>query len=225
MPCCNCPSSSALRGLDRFFSKHSKKYIRTFRNKGLAKEQNMLVEGITKSPLAGKSLLEIGCGVGGLHITLLKQGALHATGIDVAEGMLEQARLLSKEFGTDGQTNYVLGDFTLLSPAIARADITIMDKVVCCYEQVDDLLKKSLDKTESVFALTMPHNTFIMKYLLHIPIFVGKLLRWSFHPYWHDWDRIVRQIQNAGFTTTYSNSTFAWSVYVFERTLPKPYSS
>jgi magnesium-protoporphyrin O-methyltransferase len=206
-----------MHGTNRFFSKHSKKYITAFRKKGLAKEQNMLVEGISQSPLAGKSLLEIGCGVGGLHITLLQQGAKYAIGVDVAEGMLENARLLSKESGREQQTEYRLGDFVAISDDIARADITILDKVVCCYEQVDELLRKSLEKTERTFALSFPRNTFLMKYLLQIPIFFGKLLHWSFHPYWHDWDTLLRQIQDAGFTATYTNSTIAWSVYVFER--------
>jgi hypothetical protein len=50
-----------------------------------------------------------------------------------------------------------------------------------------------------------------------VPILVGKLLRWSFHPYWHDWNAILGTIERAGFEQIYDNSTIVWAVHVFRR--------
>ena len=50
------------------------------------------MEGVRKEPFASKEILDIGCGVGALHITLLHEGAAAATGIDISEGMLQQAK-------------------------------------------------------------------------------------------------------------------------------------
>ncbi len=214
---CNCIEQSSLHGTNKFFTKFSKKYLKRFRKRGLAKEQKYLVEGITAGTIRNKSILEIGCGVGGLHLTLLKLGAASATGIEISEGMLAGAKQLSKELGFGQQTTYLLGDFAQMNGEIKDADVTILDKVVCCYEHVDELLKKSLSKTRSVYALSFPKPNVFIKLMFSIPIALGKLLRWSFHPYWHDWNRVLQQIEHHGFKQRYHNTTFIWAVYVFER--------
>ena len=201
----------------KFFSKNSKKYLRTYKRKGLAREQRMLVEGITSKPLIGKTLLEIGCGVGGLHLALLKCGAASAVGIDAAEGMIEKAKILARDESLEGSTQYLLGDFVALQPAVAAADVTILDKVVCCYENAGELVAKSLEKTRSVYALSFPKPHFLVKWSFVVPIIAAKMFRWSFHPYWHDWQKLLDSIEQRGFQKRYENSTLMWSICVFER--------
>ena len=210
-----CPR--AIQGTDKFFSKTSKRYLKRFRKKGLAKEQKFLIEGISLSKIDDKTILEIGCGVGGLHLTLLQQGAHSAVGINIAQGMLEGAKALSKELNMETQTEYILGDFVQLNGKIGDEDITILDKVICCYEDVKTLLDKSLTKTRNIYALSFPKSNFLIKLFFAISITLGKLLRWSFHPYWHDWDAAVKRIELAGFKQMYQNATFFWDVRVFER--------
>jgi len=193
--------------------------LKSFRKKGLAKEQKYLVDGITSSGIQDKSILEIGSGVGGLHISLLKKGAKSAIGIDIAQGMLDGAKTLSKELGMEARTEYILGDFVQLNGKIADADITVLDKVVCCYEDVDALLDKSLSKTRNIYALSFPKSNILIKLLISIPIILGKLLKWQFRPYWHDWDAVVKRIESAGFTQTYKNATMVWDVRVFLRSV------
>ncbi len=214
---CNCFDNSAQAGTNKFFSKFSKKYLKQFRKRGLAKEQRYLAEGIALYPIKGTSLLEIGCGVGGLHLTLLKQGAVSATGIDISEGMLQGAKQLAQEMGFDKQTTYILGDFVQTNSEISEADITILDKVVCCYENVDELLETSLAKTRKIYALSFPRPTLFIKTMFHVPIVLGKLLKWSFHPYWHEWHQILQTIEQNGFTQTFHKHTFVWDVRVFEK--------
>jgi 2-polyprenyl-3-methyl-5-hydroxy-6-metoxy-1,4-benzoquinol methylase len=211
MDCCQ----RTIQGTDKFFSKTSRKYLKSFRKKGLAKEQKYLIEGITSVAVRDKTILEIGCGVGGLHLTLLKEGAHSAVGIDIAQGMLDGAKNLSKELGMEARTEYILGDFVQLNGKITDADITVLDKVVCCYENVDVLLDKSLAKTRNIYALSFPKSNTLIKFFFFIPITVGKLLKWQFRPYWHEWDAVVKRIESAGFKQTYNNATLFWDVRVF----------
>jgi 2-polyprenyl-3-methyl-5-hydroxy-6-metoxy-1,4-benzoquinol methylase len=214
MRCC---TSSSIQGTNNFFSKHSEKYLKQFRKKGLAKEQKHLLQGIEISPVSGKSILEIGCGVGGLHLTILKHGASSALGIDISEGMIEGAKQLSKELGCENRTQYILGDVVQANGRITDADIVVLDKVVCCYENVEELLTTSLSKTRQQYALSFPHSNLLVKVSFQCLIVLGKLFRWSFHPYWHDWEKLIHTIQENGFVQTYQHSTFFWSIYVFER--------
>ena len=213
---CNC-TSAAIEGTNKFFSKQAKRYLKRFRKRGLAKEQRLLVEGIKSISLSGKSVLEIGCGIGGLHLSLLQQGASFATGIDISEGMLEGAKHLAQELGLESNTRYLLGDFVQTNGTVEHADITILDKVVCCYENLDALLVTSLDKTRHSYALSFPKSSFVVKTLFRTTAWLGQMFNWSFAPYWHDWDAMVKTIGRNGFKEAYRSNTVVWAVHVFER--------
>lgn len=211
MDCCS------TQGTEKFFSRWSKKYLKRFRKKGLAKEQRYLVEGITRDDISSKTILEIGSGVGAVHMTLLERGAASAVGVDLAEGMIQQARALAKELGLDGRTRYIVGDFAAMNGEIPASDITILDKVVCCYEDVDTLLEKSILKTGNLYAFSFPRDVLPVEWVFRTQIFVAKLFRASFRPYWHDWGSICEKIASRGFEEAYRNNTFVWDIRVFRR--------
>ncbi|HEY4612739.1 MAG TPA: class I SAM-dependent methyltransferase, partial [Bacteroidota bacterium] len=202
---------------NKFFSRWSKQYAKQFRKKGLAKEQKLLLEGIHREPLAEKRLLDIGCGVGSLHLTLLKEGAGHAIGVDLAEGMLEKAKGFAADMGVAEKASYVVGDFVQVSASVPDADITMLDKVVCCYENLDLLLVQSTGKTQRVYALTHPRNNFIVKLFFKTHILFTKLVRMKFRPYWHDWVAMRSRIAGLGFELVHESATFSWQVLVFKR--------
>lgn len=214
MTCCNGPECP---GTNKFFTRFSSKYAKRFRRKGLEKVQKHILEGIGRIPVPSAEILDIGCGVGALHIALLRQGAARAIGVDAAEGMISQARAFAEEHGVQSKVRYVLGDFTRLDHECSPADITILDKVVCCYENVHDLLAKSMEKTRRVFALSMPRETMIVRWGFSLQIAVAKLFRASFTPYWHDWNHVRTSITSSGFRPVYENRTFLWNILVFER--------
>ncbi len=202
---------------NKFFSKIAKHYARRFRRSGLGKEQRLLLEGIRRDSVQGKRVLDIGCGVGALHLSLLKEGAAHATGVDAAEGMVKKAQLLSEEFGVAEKTNYINGDFVEYAEQLHDAEITMLDKVVCCYEDVETLVKKSTEKTAAVYALTHPKESLFVKTLFKSHIALAALFRWKFHPFWHDWQKMREMIVGEGFTCVYDNSTMSWRVLVYKR--------
>ena len=108
MNCCTSPQCS---GTNDFFSKWARRYAKRFRKKGLEKVQRLLLDGIRKETVREKNILDIGCGVGSLHLTLLQEGAAGAMGIDVAEGMLEKAREFSSTLGLQEKVSYRHYDF------------------------------------------------------------------------------------------------------------------
>lgn len=214
MTCCSGPECP---GTNKFFTRFSAKYAKRFRRKGLEKVQVHLLKGIGHVPVPSAEILDIGCGVGALHIALLREGAARATGVDAAEGMIRQARAFAEKHGVQAKVQYVLGDFTLLANDLPSADITILDKVVCCYENVHELLGQSLQKTRRIFALSMPRETVIVRWGFLLQIAVAKLFRASFTPYWHDWNGLRISITSYGFRPVYENRTFLWEILVFER--------
>jgi ubiquinone/menaquinone biosynthesis C-methylase UbiE len=62
--------------------------------------------------LAGKSVLDVGCGSGRYAIECAKRGAERAVGIDFAPTMLEIARQHAAEAGVEEKCEFVQGDFS-----------------------------------------------------------------------------------------------------------------
>ncbi|GJQ21611.1 MAG: hypothetical protein HBSIN02_19660 [Bacteroidia bacterium] len=213
----NCCPVSPCPGTNRFFTRWAKNYAKQFRKKGLDKAQQYLLEGIARVPIAAPEVLDIGCGVGAVHLVLLQQGASRVTGVDMAEGMLAEARRLAEEKQLADRTSYIQNDFITISHQVPQADITILDKVVCCYEKADDLVEGSLNKTKRIYAVTHPRESFIVRWGFLLYIAFSQFVRAAFHPYWHNWQNLRSAISARGFRLVYENSTFFWNVLVFER--------
>ena len=200
-----------------FFSRWSRIYAKRFRSGGLEPVQKYLLQGIRSQPVHGTSVLDIGCGVGALHLTLLKEGADRSVGIDMSEGMLREAKRFAEDSGVAAHTHYVVGDFVQLSSRMTESDITILDKVVCCYADVENLVSAATAKTKHTFALSHPKENLLMKSLFKGHMVLAKILRWSFHLFWHNWDEVASLIRSHGFELMYENSTISWQVLVYKR--------
>ncbi|MCX6132662.1 MAG: methyltransferase domain-containing protein [Ignavibacteriales bacterium] len=179
--------------------------------------QKYLLDGIGTAPLAGSTVLDIGCGVGSLHLSLLQRGAATSLGVDISEGMLQEARKFAEILGLKGRTEYVNGDFAALASSITACDITVLDKVVCCYEDICSLVISSTGKTKRVYALSHPKENILMKGLFKGHMALARILGWSFHPFWHDWAELEALVLSQGFSLTYKRTTLAWQVLVFRR--------
>lgn len=215
MNCCS--NIECKNGIDNFFSKEAEKFLKRFKKRGLEKSQKNLVHGLQESSIGGKSILEIGCGVGALHAELIKLGASAATGVDISEEMIRLAKVYMKEIGFEKKTNYHKGDFVEISANVNSADITILDKVICCYPEVANLVEQSIRKTRQVYAFTLPRNIWWVKYPVIAGIRFLKLFRPAFHPYFHEHEIVNNRLTGNGFNKIYQNHTFMWETYVFKK--------
>lgn len=213
MSCC-CPHS---RSASRLFSWFSGSHCRRFKRSGFEASQKQLLKGLQQAGFDNSSLLEIGCGVGHLHQSLLEQGASRALGIDLAPGMIERAEQWASERDLANRTEYQVGDFIDLSPQLQPMDITLLDKVVCCYPDADALVHQALDKTGRVIALTYPRK----RWYVLIGEKLGKALMWllrsDFRAYVHDPEQVEAWITGQGFEKKYQDTTWAWLTQVYVR--------
>jgi magnesium-protoporphyrin O-methyltransferase len=213
MTCC-CPQAGAA---GRFFSHFARLHRRFYQKMGLQKTQKQLVEGLRQAGFADARLLEIGCGVGYLHQHLLAQGAASAVGIDLSEKMLEEARRLAAQRGLANRTRYILGDFVALADGLEPADVTILDKVICCYPDADSLVETSLARTRRVYAFTIPRDRWFVRAGVALTAFFLRLVRSGFRTYVHDPERIHARVAAQGFHKLYENRTAVWLTRVYVR--------
>ncbi len=217
MSCCCTPDGAALEGTDKFFNTQASRYKKYFKKKGLHKEQKYLVEGIRRSGVKDAEILEIGCGVGGLHLSLLKEGAARAAGFDISANMIATARSLAIEMGMQERTRYWHGDFVALHETAPMADITILDKVICCYENAPELITRSTAKTRRLYAVSYPRPNVLVRLAFRCMKLFLNFFRAAFHPYYHEPAYIQNWIAAAGFEKVYENETFIWLIQVFQR--------
>ena len=212
MSCC-CPHS---RSAGKLFSIFARRYRKRFQKKGFEPSQKQLMEGLSQAGYEGASILEIGSGVGHIHQTLLEQGARQAMGIDLAPKMIEEAQQWANDRDLGDRTDYIEGDFvTMGNDNIEIADITVLDKVICCYPDADALVHKSLQKTGRIYAVTYPRKHMLTMIGEKIGIVVMWLIRSCFHPYVHDPEQIEAWITGQGFEKLYENKTLIWLTQVY----------
>lgn len=217
MSCCCAPNRAALEGTNKFFNTQARRSEKYFKKKGLRKEQKYLGEGIRRSGMKDAEILEIGCGVGGLHLSLFKDGAAKATGFDISEKMIATARKLSAEMGLEDRTQYQHGDFVAMHDDAPTADVTILDKVICCYENAPELIARSTAKTRRIYAVSYPRQNPFVRLVFKSTKFFLKLFRQAFHPYYHEPVQIESRITAAGFEKIYEHETIVWLIQIFQR--------
>ena len=215
MSCC-CPHS---RSGGRLFSFVARNYRKRFSKKGFEPSQTQLMTGLQQAGYEGASVLEIGSGVGHLHMSMLEQGAATATGIDLAPKMIEEAVDWSKQRGLAERVQYFQGDFMEILPQVTPAEVTVLDKVVCCYPDADGLVHRSLEKTLRVYALTYPRYRWSVRLAVGLGAILMKLIGSSFRPYAHNPAEIEAWITAEGFDKLYQNTTLIWlsQIYVKHR--------
>lgn len=213
MSCC-CPHS---KSGGRIFSFFARSYRRRFTKKGFEPSQIQLMEGLDQAGYKDANLLEVGSGVGYLHQVLLEQGAKNAVGIDLAPEMLKEAQAWAEQKGLTDRVKYLQGDFIELLDQVDPAEVTILDKVVCCYPHAELLVNNSILKTQRVYALTYPRNRWFIRIVIEIMAFILKLSGSDFRAFVHNPDNIERWILEAGFKKTYQAQTFIWLTQIYSK--------
>jgi SAM-dependent methyltransferase len=110
------------------------------------------------SPIAGRSVLDIGCGPGHYSVALAKQGAGEVLGIDFAEGMLQVARERAAKEGitTCRFEKRDFGNFNFER----KFDYTIVMGFMDYANQPAEVVKKTLSLTavRAFFSFPLDHG-------------------------------------------------------------------
>ena len=175
------------------------------------------MEGLEQAGYRDAKILEIGSGVGHLQQTLLEQGAASAVGVDLASKMIDEARRWADERNLSERTHYVQGDFMEIKDSLPDADVTVLDKVVCCYPDADGLVHSSLRKTGRVYALTYPRDRWYVRIMMGLAALMMTIIRSDFRPYVHAPELIESWIVEYGFEKLYQNHNLVWLTQVYAR--------
>ena len=209
MSCCD---PNGLNGL--FKGPIVKGELRDFKKRGLGKRQKVFLE-VLQDHTKNRTVLDIGCGIGGLGLSLLERGAAHSTFVDVSREYLRAAKDLAEEREVEGDTTFVEADFmqTDLSPA----DIVVLDRVVCCYPDAPALLRKAASQSETSLVFSYPRPVWWMHFtggLLNLGV---RVWRKEYRFYVHDEETLLEAAKSSGHTLQEVRSVGVWKLAVFRR--------
>jgi SAM-dependent methyltransferase len=179
----------------------------------------VLLDLLRDAPLVRPSVLEIGCGTGGVSVALLEMGATRVKGIDLSPASVDLARRRAAAggFGAEQAT------FEVGQGAAARNehhDWVVLDRVLCCDGHLDRMLDAAIGAAGRRVALSVPESRG-WRGLLNRPMWAAEylwdLLTGGCRGYVHDLRHIERRLAGAGFQVMASGRAGLWHVGVYDR--------
>lgn len=151
--CC----SSASYG--RVFSRRwARLDARRYRVQGLDPGARRIVAHLAARGLDGRTVLEVGGGIGALGIELLEAGAERVVNIELSTGYEDVARELLGARGLLGRVDRLLGDVVSAPDLAAEADVVVLHRVVCCYPDAGALVGAAAERTRRTLVLSFPRD-------------------------------------------------------------------
>ena len=204
-------------GANRLFDiKNAKKDLKRYLKKGPRKPTKLLIKALASENLTNLSLLDIGGGVGIIPLELLPKGLDKVTDVDASEGYINIAKTEAEK--RQHHINYELGDFVAIQEHITTHDIVTLDKVICCYPNVDALLKTSLSKATLYYGLVYPQANILSRLAVWFLNFTLKIRGNSFRTFIHSPTFVNETIVNAGFEKVNSSKTLlSWQIHLYKK--------
>jgi hypothetical protein len=200
-----------------FNTKEARRRLRRYRKKGLDPLARRMVEYLSTRDINGADVLEVGGGLGDLQVELFRAGAATSVNIELSGGYEETAaELLGEERLTD-RVERQLGDFVAESDQVDPADIVVLNRVVCCYPRMREMMEAAVAKTERFLALTFPRERWFMKATIAVGNLWWALRSCGFRAFVHPVDDIESVARDAGLEIAHRDRTIGWHAVVFER--------
>ena len=177
----------------------------------------MLLELLEPYRFVGVSLLDIGGGVGIIDQELLRAGAGHAVLVDGSTAYLEVAREEARRAGLLDRIEFVEGDFVRRAATVDAADIVTLDRVVCCYPDVESLVGLSAERARSAYGLVMPRDRLMVRLSIALENLWFRLSRRPYRAYVHPTARVDAILAERGLHATGERRTQFWRAVVYDR--------
>jgi magnesium-protoporphyrin O-methyltransferase len=210
--CCQC------EGLEsQFDQRTAERELRRFRRRGPTRSTQLLIDGLRAAGVAGASLIDIGGGVGAIHHTLLSAGADNATQIDISPDYLKAARDEAARRGHADRVRFLHGDFVQLAPQVPDADIVTLDRVICCYPDMEGLVGNAADKARRLFGAVFPPDTWWMRLGVRAINALLRVRHSTFRVYVHSPVAIDSVLRRHGLERVTHRRTAVWEVAIYAR--------
>jgi magnesium-protoporphyrin O-methyltransferase len=113
--------------------------------------------------------------------------------------------------------DYRVGDFVDLAADIAPADLVVLDRVICCYPDMDALVRASVVRARVRYGLVYPRDSWWIRAGAIVLNGLGRVFRMRTRAYVHRTRAVDAIVRAAGFEPRLHRHTLFWQVAVYER--------
>ena len=212
MSCCQCCGYE-----EQFNRKVAAGDLRKYRKRGPMRTAQMLIDALKTEGVEGLTLLDIGGGVGAVQHAMVKAGVAHATAVDASTAYLAAAAEEAEQQGHADRIHPRHGDFVAVAAEVEPADVVTLDRVICCYADMQSLVALSAERARRLYGVVYPRRTwwtrldFVLLNTLH------RLRRSPFRAFIHPPDAVDALIREKGLTRRFYAQTWMWQVVVYGR--------
>jgi magnesium-protoporphyrin O-methyltransferase len=167
--------------------------------------------------MEGMTLLDIGGGVGGIPHALLGQGVVHVSYVDASPAYEQAARKEAIRRRIDEQITFYQGDFVALAEDIPPADVVTLDRVVCCYDDMQALVGLSAEKARKKYGLVFPRDMWLTRLFLPVANFVLSLIGTPFRIFIHRTEQVDQIVRKQGLELDFYRKAGFWQILVYSR--------
>jgi len=212
MGCCQC------QGIENMFDKKAaKRALKRYLKKGPSKTTKMLLKAIHKTEVKGLDFLDIGGGIGAIQYDLIKAGASKGTSIEASPAYIDLVKEEIQKNNLDEIIDFKHGDFTAIASDVDLADIVTLDKVICCYDDMSELVRLSSKLSRKIYAVIYPRDVWWTKLALPFINFYPIIKGSPFRVFIHSTKKVEEIIIRNGLKRDYYATTLFWQVAIFNK--------
>jgi 2-polyprenyl-3-methyl-5-hydroxy-6-metoxy-1,4-benzoquinol methylase len=193
---------------DRFARRQSRRY----RRRGLTPAAQGIVDFATSRGIAGATVLEIGGGVGHVHVELLRRGAAHVTNLEISENYEAEAAQLLAESGMADRVSRRFLDVAQRPDDVEPADVVVLHRVVCCYPDYALLLKAAAGHARQTLVYSHPAANLRNRVEFGAENLYRRLRRNDFRAFIHPPAGMIEAAASDGMAVSYRRHAWDWDV-------------
>jgi predicted TPR repeat methyltransferase len=204
-------------GFEIFDEKSAEEDLERYRRQGPDATTTLLLDMIRERGVSGATLLDVGGGIGVIDHELLRAGVGHAVLVDASSPAIAAARAEARRRGVLDRLEFVDGDFVSRAPTIDPADIVTLDRVICCYPDVESLVRLSASRARSVYGLVLPRDRRLLRWALPLLNVWFRLRGIRYRAFLHPNARVDQLVAEAGLRPVREEQTLVWRAVLYER--------
>ena len=212
MNCCQCQGIEA-----EFDQKLADMKLTKYRAHGPDPTTRILIDALKAEGVEGMTLLDIGGGVGAIQHELLHSGVQSVTSVEASSAYIAAARAEHERRGQAHRVDLRHGNCVDLATDLPPADIVTLDRVICCYHDMQALVGLSAARARKLYGVVYPRDTWWLKIGFPIENFFYRLRQSSFRTFLHPTAAVESLVRSLGLERRFYRQTLVWQIAIYAR--------
>ena len=215
-------SCSQCAGIEQVFNyAEANRQLRRLNRRGPVRTTRLLIDAIRgaleAAGLREATLLDIGAGIGAIHHELLESRVTRATHVDGSTAHISVARAEAQRRGHGDRVEFKQGDFVEMAADVPATDVVTLDRVICCYPDMELLVSRSAQKAGRLYGAVYPRQVTWMRVGIWAINLLQRVKGSTFRVFMHAPARIDAVLRTAGLEPVTFRRTLGWEVAIYSR--------